>query len=455
MFSKIKLDIVKKILEFYFYIFQKFFKSYKKFNFFQILIFFRNCSRDLTKVEPEQGENDKYGFVALGPPSHPLVTDLTTFFKDGMGFKVKTYDSVAKLDEHIGKDNYGEMESDGVRDQVCFGVMMEQDSSNQWIYSVHYNVSQNPEFHDVLRLEEEQITKFVREDNDRFKAQTKSGFFYLITLIDNLILRKAVGDDKARINAKLTKMPVGAYKTSNVYTATNQGDLLGLSMVFPCLIMFLRFVFSMLNEREHRIAQNLRNMGMNTLNYYMSWLLLYFILILVYSTVYSAIVQPFLLPNVNFFMFWLCFFLLAMVFLSFGIFIVGFFTKAKPGVLCAIIFYFLFDGVRIAMGSFDNLTVDDHRYFALSPIASVGKVFDGMTILQSFYQDYDFSLFSESVQEFKFSIFFWTAIIQIFVVTLLGIYIDLVFPKETGVRKHPLFCFTKRRNKKLNKVVIF
>lgn len=394
--------------------------------------------------------------MAVGPSSDPIAVQLKTFFQSGMGFKVKTFDTVKQIEDHIMADNYGEMESDGVRNQICFGVMMEQTTNDQYTYSVHYNVSQNPAFHDVLRLEEEQIAKFVREDNERFKSQVKNGFFYLINLIDNLILRKSVGNDNARIEAKLTKMPVGEYKTSNVYVATNQGDLFALSIVFPSLIMFLRFVYAMLNEREHRIAQNLRNMGMNTFNYYMSWLSLYFILIVIYSTIYCLIVGSTLLPNVNNFMIWLCFFLTAMVFLSFGVFIVGFFTKAKPGVLCAIVMYFVFDGTDIAMGSFDNLTVNDHKYFALSPIASLGKVCDGMTILQSFYQDYNFSLFSEDIQTFRFSIFFWTAVIEIIIVTLLGIYIDLVFPKETGVRKHPLFCFTKRKRDKssLNKVVI-
>lgn len=421
----------------------------------KILNFFpRDCSRDLTKVPARQGENDKYGFVALGPSANPIVQSMRTFFEDpALGFRVQTFETAQEIDDYINQDDYAEMTPNG-RDQICFGVLLEESSSDQYTYSVHYNVSQNPEFHDVLRLEEDQISQFVREDTGQFNKQVSSGFFYLINLMDNLILREAVNTQTARINAKLTKMPVEAYETSNVFVATNSGGLLVYSIDFPVLIMFLRFIYSMLNEREKRIAQNLRNMGMSTLNYYFSWITTYFILSLVYSTIYSLIVNFTLLPNVNFFMIWLLFFLTSMVFISFGVLIVGFFTKAKPGVLCGIILFIVFFGTEIALSSFDTLTVDQVRWFALSPVASLAKVAQGMTISQSFYQDYNFSLFSEVIQNFKYSIFFWTAILQTIILTLLGIYVDLVFPKATGVRKHPLFCFIGRKNNSnLSKVV--
>ena len=47
-----------------------------------------------------------------------------------------------------------------------------------------------------------------------------------------------------------------------------------------------------------------------------------------------------------------------------------------------------------------------------------------MLLVQSFYQPFNFSLFSTTILEFKYSIWFWITLIKSIVFYFVGIYLD-------------------------------
>jgi len=187
-------------------------------------------------------------------------------------------------------------------------------------------------------------------------------------------------------------------------------------------------------------------------NYYLSWISFYTLFHFCLSIVWVLITKWKLAPNSNLILFWLLYFLTGFYFIALGMFITGFFVKAKPGVLCAIIFFFILFGTEIAMRSFDTQTVGRNTLFALSPIAGLSKAASILLLVESNNQSFGFSLWDTPILNFTYGRWFWITLIESIVLIVLGIYVDQVWPKETGVRKHPLFCFMKRK-KKANKVV--
>jgi hypothetical protein len=141
-------------------------------------------------------------------------------------------------------------------------------------------------------------------------------------------------------------------------------------------------------------------------------------------------------------------------FLSLGMLITSFFDKAKPGVLFAIISFFILYGVQISMDSFEAQSLKRNTYFALSPVAGLKKAGSIVMLAQSNDQAFGFDNFGETVLDFGYSRWFWITLIESVLFVLLGIYFDQVWPKDTGVRKHPLFCFMKKGKGKIGKVVI-
>ena len=274
--------------------------------------------------------------------------------------------------------------------------------------------------------------------------------FYLINLLDTLILQQSTGNPNAQITSKFTQMPVNAYKTSQVYDDTLNGGI-DIFLIMPILIIFLRFVYSVLYEKEYKIAQNLANMGMSYLNYYLSWILWYTIVTLVLSIVFTLIVYSSLLPDANIVLVWLLYFLPTMVMISFGFFLTAFFIKAKSGVLAAIILFLVTYGASIVQDSVGTDNITKNTLFALSPFCGLGKAGAMMVLVQSFYQPFGFNMWSTEVLNFRFDLWFYISILEIIVFVLLGMYMDQVWPKETGVRKHPLFCFMKRKGNKVGR----
>ena len=373
-------------------------------------------------------------------------------------FKTKQYADFNDMKKYIDDmgSSYLHLDESGNKNQICFGISFDETSSRKWTYNFHYNVTGRPEKRDLYGFDDDDdpVRAFEYENEGAFKRQIRSGMFYLINYIDTEILRaETIGS--AEINAKVVQAPVDGYKTSTVFNNL-QGNMDTLLM-FPIVLIFLRFVYLILYEKEHKIAQNLRNMGMSMYQFYFSWWLFYTILSFIYALVFTALTIRVIAPDCNFLLYFALFFFTAEVFLSIGIFISSFFSKAKPGVLCAIIAFFIMFGVSIAQGAISGANLNTNTWFALSPLSGLKNACNVILLVQSFYRSFGFDLVNKEINLFKYSIWFWMVFIQSILFYFLGIYLDQVWPKDTGVAKHPLYCFKKKKAAKqnLSKVVNF
>jgi hypothetical protein len=117
-------------------------------------------------------------------------------------------------------------------------------------------------------------------------------------------------------------------------------------------------------------------MGMSMNNYFLSWYLFYTILLLILSVIWSALIKHTIAPDANFLLFMSLYFVPGMFFISFGLFITSFFTKAKAGVLCCIISYFALFGISIAKNSISGGDLNSNTWFALSPLSAIDSAAD-------------------------------------------------------------------------------
>ena len=145
-----------------------------------------------------------------------------------------------------------------------------------------------------------------------------------------------------------------SYKTSNIYEI-GEGSV-GLFTISVHLIILLRFTYSITSEKEARITENMRNMGMNMFSHYMSWLVWYGLTFFMTSIPWVIIMKLSIFPDVNLFAVWFIYLLPGFTMIALGFFISAFFTRAKPAVLAALIAFFILEGSSIGQRSISNLS---------------------------------------------------------------------------------------------------
>lgn len=223
----------------------------------KLLILFRDCTK--TNFNRDDGEFDKTGHIALAPKNNEIVEKLEKFFNDALGYKTKPYDSFDDMKTYIANSgsSYLHLDENGNKNAICFGISFSEgdsSSSRKWTYNFHYNMTGYEQYRDLYGFfpEEERVRPFEIENKKQFKKNIKSGMVYLINYIDTEILRLTTSKTDAYINADMVYAPTPAYKTSTIYNNLN-GNM-NILIIYPLLVVFLRFIYLILYEKEQKIA---------------------------------------------------------------------------------------------------------------------------------------------------------------------------------------------------------
>ena len=409
--------------------------------------FFKYCNMD--PAVAESGEQKKGGAVVIISKDSWMTTQLKYFF-NSINVQVLEMNSQDELDAEIRSDNYGKtLLPNGRPKTVCFAISFDETTGNNWAYNLHFNSSGNPENVDVPdgAVPQEELFKEEGETFKYYQMYFRSGLMVMQSVIDNLILRKTLDSDntpsaaKASIQTRYIRMPVNKYSDRGIYTNTNDGAI-DLYIIFPLLVIYLGFIYHMLKEKEKKITENLRNMGMALFPHYLAWYSMYLLVLFGCSIIWTFLVKITFFASSNVILIWLLFFLTGLVLLSVSFIVCSFFITAKPGVLFGIITFFLFYGVSILTVSVDSPTENIYNWFALSPFTGLSLAAKNCVLLES-YNSYGigFEHIGLLINYFRYRTFIIICAIEAFLFFWIGIYLDQVYPTEIGIKKHPLFCF--------------
>lgn len=397
---------------------------------------FKNCN-----IQDVEDPKKKGGYIALVTTNDWMHSNLVSFF-DQLNFTTKRFSSVDQFTNLITDDKYGTTNmANGIPDTVCMGISFQEDSGLNWQYSLHFNSSGRPadvDIEDSVNIQEEPFKEEL--SNGQFRRYLSSGALVLQGLIDNLILRNASNSNQAHIQSRFVQLPVEKYSDSGLYTNTNNGQI-DTYIIYPLLVIFLGFIYHMLKEKEKKITENMRNMGMSLLPHYLSWYTFYLCVLFTASIIWALIVKATFFRYSNFILIWFLFFLPGIVLLSLAFIVCSFFVTSKPGVLTGIITFFLLYAVTIGKGSVDVPSENSYNAFALSPFTGLQMAGANMVLLESLNDfGFGFENISQPINFFKYGTFIAICIVEAILFFLLGIYLDQVWPTEIGIKKHPLFC---------------
>jgi len=124
--------------------------------------------------------------------------------------------------------------------------------------------------------------------------------------IDNLILKKESGSLLPSIDASI-------YPTKSTLSfKVNENNigwwsyLLGFFLVLPMILSFVRLTSSLITEKERKIREGMKIMGMMNTSFYLSWIITYLIILTIISLLVALALKLFIIKHSDFFLmfFW-------------------------------------------------------------------------------------------------------------------------------------------------------
>jgi ATP-binding cassette subfamily A (ABC1) protein 3 len=100
------------------------------------------------------------------------------------------------------------------------------------------------------------------------------------------------------INSAFTSVKVPAH-TSDGLADILKGQM-ATYIVLPLMIVYLRMTYGLLQEKEKKIKEGMKIMGMNDSSFYLSWMIYYEVIYLVISLIVAAIMKASIATRVIF-----------------------------------------------------------------------------------------------------------------------------------------------------------
>ena len=177
----------------------------------------------------------------------------------------------------IGSEDY---EKDG-NPGICFGGALVQSDSSTNTYQVNMIFddisSERSQDSNMPNQQLEAVDEYQRKpNNDAFSQYKEGGYTYLQNIFANAILRDRTGNTGAYISMVYTPSKSSKYNDDDFATAA--AGLWNFFILLIFLAPLYRFVSNSVAEKETKIREAMKIMGLSDAPYWLSWFA-YYILI--------------------------------------------------------------------------------------------------------------------------------------------------------------------------------
>ena len=203
--------------------------------------------------------------------------------------------------------------------------------------------------------------------------------------MDNLILKYSTNTLGSSITANIASFTVPAYNQDSLVNWIK--GVLIFYTAYPLLIPYLRMSNNLISEKEKKIKEGMKMMGLTTTAFYLSWIIFYLIVYAVISVLYVAILNGLVFKFSNFGLILVWYYLFCCSLISLSMFVSVFFSKAKTGLIAALVFFLALQFVTFALG--DTTTFNINRAASLSPLVAVALAGGNLLSLEVKYINFN------------------------------------------------------------------
>jgi ABC-type multidrug transport system ATPase subunit len=220
------------------------------------------------------------------------------------------------------------------------------------------------------------------------------------------------------------------------------------AMLIPwCFILIFKYseylaISTFIQEKETRIREGLRMMGVTNSALIISWYATYAWITLLLSIALSAVLKGLLMQLTSFMLLVIFFWLFCMSYIAFGFMVHTFFDSAMSGGIVGMILSFGMFIVKIAVITPDTSYQTQTLLSFMAPTAFA----QGIALIseaEKAQHELNFGNMSQRVDNYTFSTALSMLFIDIILYTLAGWYLDEVLPKQFGIQQPWYFPFQK------------
>ena len=258
----------------------------------------------------------------------------------------------------------------------------------------------------------------------------------------SLIFEKFFDEQQSPVNISLGYVQRSSfeYKSGNLVDVMDQ--IFPLFVVIVYTLPFMYLLQRAVEEKQSKVRESMRMMGMIDSAYFTSWFIVYFFQVLIVSIIMTLGSAFTWFPGGNFLILFLMYFMYGMSIFGMGLIFIAIFDSVRTvsigGIVlklgCYYLRYAMVDGtpefVKVLLGIFPPLNIYnvDHAlwYLQSHDVISFGNI-------------------SYKSNGYSFGYFFLMTIVGFFFWLLFGLYITYIVPSEFGTSKSCWFCLRFRR----------
>ena len=228
----------------------------------------------------------------------------------------------------------------------------------------------------------------------------------------------------------------------------DQTALLPLAQNFPlffniCFLVPVYMVASLiLEEKEKKLREGMRMMGLSDGSYYLSWIIMFLLFVIWNCIVATAITAINVFENTNMFLIFIYLFFYGLATMNSILFLTSFFSTQRTGQIFITLFFVISMMLQYA---FQEAPGPKSVQIILSIFPNTANFFTSQVIWGFQFENYALSFDTVNIEtkNYTFNLGILMFFIDFLVYGLLFLYFDKVFPNDYGVRRHPCFCFHK------------
>jgi len=177
--------------------------------------------------------------VGLTPNGDPLKDKLYTMLNN-FGYTTYNYSSETEMETYIRNTAYQNST------QVCFGITVQNSTAGNYQYKLRFNVSEDGSGDGPST--QSSLTEDAGVDLDKYNTVLYKGMLGANILVDTAILQLQTGNNNDYFQANVSPVYQENYILDKIYI--DLGSNIGMIILLPLLIIYLRQTSSMLTEKE-------------------------------------------------------------------------------------------------------------------------------------------------------------------------------------------------------------
>ena len=414
-----------------------------KFNGLSLLPALKICS----KFNSNKEERSKIATVGVPEEIKERLINESFYFQEIISFNLTNesfidFESEEAMNNYIKSAYYGEKEDYPL---ICFGISFSHEISvsnnkknKNYYYSLHYFENSGLDGASDVPKSSHLIDPFQSGPNlGAYTKYQENGYTYIMKIITDYIYSQEINND-TKINFGIVPMKYHSYRSDPF------GSIIGFIGPFFIIVSYMGnlciYVYRMVYEKETRVKEGMKIMGLTDGIYFLSYFIQY-VIIAAFDAAINAGIFLILFTRIPYIVFFFIFFLFSLNVFALAFFFQSFIDKARESLILSVILYFIMFFLFMLVSDEDVSYSMKVGFSVFPPVA----IYLGIIMLgtfeshfRQFYLKDIFYVFTNYSVLTMFIMF----VVNLFFYLFLGYYLQNILPHDYGVRRPWYFIFT-------------